>query len=112
MEFWLPYGATDVAVAVPDENLLGYLSPLEDSTSQNIDEIVSAGLQHQMGEKTLLEAASHAEKTVVAFNGKSMACTSIANRLVEELLKRGVHSVELLEGAPDATAAKIRRNIC
>ena len=103
MEFWLPYGATDVAVAVPDENLLGYLSPLEDSTSQNIDEIVSAGLQHQMGEKTLLEAAIHAKKTVVAFNGKSMACTSIANRLVEQLLQRGVHSVELLEGAPDAT---------
>lgn len=103
MEFWLPYGKTDVAVAVPDENLLGYLSPLEDSTSQNLGELVPGALNHKVGEMTLLEAASRAEKTVVAFNGKSMACIFAANRLVEQLLQNGVHGVELLESAPDAT---------
>jgi nickel-dependent lactate racemase len=103
LEFWLPYGATDVAVAVPDENLLGYLSPIEDSTSPNLDELVLGALQHKVGEITLLEAAARAKKTVVAFNGKSMACTFAAKRLVEQLLQHDVHSVELLEGAPDAT---------
>jgi nickel-dependent lactate racemase len=109
LEFWLPYGTTDVAVAVPDENLLGYLSPLEDSTSQNLDELVPAALQHKVDRVTLLEAASLAKKTVVAFNGKSMACTSAAYRLAEQLLQNGVHSVELLESAPDATMPRSER---
>jgi nickel-dependent lactate racemase len=103
LEFWLPYGTTDVAVAVPDENLLGYLSPLEDSAEQNLDELIPSVLQHNVGETTLLDRVKHAEKTVVAFNGKSMACTTAAHRLVEQFLQNGVHGVELLESASDAT---------
>jgi nickel-dependent lactate racemase len=103
LEFWLPYGVTEVAVAVPDENLLGFLVPLDDSTSQNLDQILAAALQHQTGERSLLEAASHAQKTVIAFNGRSAACTSTANLLAEQFLRHGVQSVQLLEGAPDPT---------
>jgi nickel-dependent lactate racemase len=102
LEFWLPYGVTDVAVAIPDENLLGFLAPLEDSTSQNLDEILPAGLGYTSG-GTLLEGASRAKKTVIAFDGRSIACTSAANLLAEQLLRQGVQGVELLEGAPDPT---------
>jgi len=103
LEFWLPYGVTEVAVAVPDENLLGFLAPLEDSTSQNLDEMLPAALQSQTGERSLLEAASHAKKTVIAFNARSAVCTSTANLLAEQFLRAGVQSVELLEAAPDPT---------
>jgi nickel-dependent lactate racemase len=106
LEFWLPYGKTDVAVAVPDENLLGYLSPLEDSASQNLEELVPVALQHKVGEMALLEAASRAKKVVVAFSRRSMACTFTANRLVEQLLQNGVHHVQLLESAPDVTVPR------
>jgi nickel-dependent lactate racemase len=109
LEFWLPYGITDVAVAVPDENLLGYLSPLEDSTSQNLNGLVPGALQHKVGTVTLLEAVSHARKTVIAFNGKSMPCTFAAYQLAEQLLQNGVHGVELLESAPDATLPRSGR---
>lgn len=102
LEFWLPYGKTDVAVAVPDEYLLGYLSPL-DSENQNLDELLRAGLQQRVGEMTLTEAASSARKVVVAFNRRSVACTFVAARLAEQLLENGVHDVELLESAPDVT---------
>ena len=107
MEFWLPYGATDVAVAVPDENLLGFLVPLEDSTSQNLGEIVDAALAHQDGEKTLMEAARQAKKVVIAFNGKSIVSNSTANLLAGQLLEHGVPNVELLEGASDATRPRL-----
>jgi nickel-dependent lactate racemase len=108
LEFWLPYGVTDVAVAIPDENLIGFLAPLEESTSQNIDEILPAALQHRTSKGTLLEAASRAKKTVIAFNGRSVACTSTANLLAEQLLQHGVQRVELLEGAPDPTLPRSR----
>jgi nickel-dependent lactate racemase len=102
LEFWLPYGVTDVAVAIPDENLLGFLAPLEDSTGQNLDEILPAALVRTSG-VTLLERASRAKKMVIAFNGRSTACTSAANLLAEQLLRQGGQGVELLEGAPDPT---------
>jgi nickel-dependent lactate racemase len=106
LEFWLPYGVTDVAVAIPDENLLGFLAPLDDSTSQNLDEIFPAALQHQTQEGTFLEVASRAKRTVIAFDGRSIACTSATNLLSKRLLERGVQKVELLEGAPDPTVPR------
>ncbi|HXZ98453.1 MAG TPA: lactate racemase domain-containing protein [Candidatus Acidoferrum sp.] len=102
MEFWLPYGVTDVAVAIPDENLLGFLAPLEGSTSQGLDEIISAALV-RMRDGTLFESASRAKKTVIAFNGRSIVCSSAANMLGEKLVREGIQGVELLEGAPDPT---------
>jgi len=102
LEFWLPYGVTDVAVAIPDENLLGFLAPLEGSTNQGLDEIISAALV-RMRDGNLFDSASRAKKTVIAFNGRSTACTSAADLLAEKLLREGVQGVELLEGAPDPT---------
>jgi hypothetical protein len=63
LEFWLPYGATDVAVAVQDENLLGFLGPIEESTSNRLEDVVSTA----SAEKNLLEAARQAKKIVIAF---------------------------------------------
>ena len=103
MEFWLPYGATDVAVAVPDENLLGFLTPLEDSTSKDLTEIVADALKHQIGGTTFLEAARQAKKMVVAFNRKSITSTSTADLLAAKLTEQGVLNVELLEVASDPT---------
>lgn len=88
---------------MPDENSLGFLAPLEDSTGQNVEEIVPGALQHQIGGTTLVEAASRAKQTVIAYNGKSTASTSIAYLLKEQLLQRGARSVDLLEAARDPT---------
>ena len=103
MEFWLPYGETDVAVAVPDENLLGFLAPLEDPSSHNPADIVSGALHHQIAKGTLLEVASHARNTVIAYNEKSAASTSIANLLAEALKQNGVQNIHLVEGSLDPT---------
>ena len=88
---------------MPDENLLGFLAPLEDSTHRSIQEIVSEALQHQTNGTTLAEAAGRAKQTAIAYNGKSAACVSVAYLLTKQLLERGIQNVHLLEAAPDPT---------
>ena len=95
----MPYGATDVAVAVPDENLLGFLTPLEDSTSGSPEEVLRAAL----GRQSLIEAAHQSKRIVIAFQGKSAACTSAANLLATQLSNHGLENIELLEEAWDPT---------
>jgi len=95
----LPYGATDVAVAVQDENLLGFLAPLEESASNRLEEVVRTALAG----KNLFEAARQAKRIVIAFQGKSGACTSAANLLAMQLSDQGLENIELLEEAWDPT---------
>ena len=102
MEFWLPYGVTEVPVAIPDENLLGFLRPLEGSVSENVEEVLAVSLKHPMGDKTLHEAASRAKKTVIAFDADSALCSSFANLLAKELLHANA-SLCLLERGADPT---------
>lgn len=110
MEFWLPYGTTEVPVAVPDENLLGFLSPVEDSASQNPEEAIAAALQYPISGQNLLKGVGQDKKTVVAFNADSPASTLIADLLAAELLRATPNSVQLLPSAPDITQPKPTRN--
>jgi len=111
LEFWLPYGRTEVPVAVPDENLLGFLSPVEDSVSQNPQEAIATALQYPVSGLGLLEAARRGKKTVVAFNADSPASTLISDLLATELLRTSPNSVHLLPSAPDITQPKPTRNL-
>jgi nickel-dependent lactate racemase len=106
MEFWLPYGATEVPVAVPDENLLGFLSPLESSTVNNIEGTAASGLGYQVGDRRLVEAASQAKKTVIAFNPDSAPSALVARVLAKGLSQKDVEGVCLLESAPDPTVPR------
>jgi nickel-dependent lactate racemase len=103
LEFWLPYGTTDVPIAIPDENLLGFLTPLEDSTSHNLEDVVSLVLQQETGGSSFIEAAMRARKPVIAFNGKSAASSRIADLLLQQLLQRGVQGIRMVERASDPT---------
>ena len=109
MEFWLPYGVTEVPIAVPDENLLGFLQPLDSSTSENVEGIIPSALQYRIGEKTLVEAAARSKKTVIAFNSKSAPCTLLASLLARGLLQTDAEGVFLLESAPDPTQPRSSR---
>lgn len=102
MEFWLPYGQTDVAVAVPDENLLGFLAPVGDSSIHDPAEVVRAALHHQTARGTLLEVAKRARNTVIAYSGKSAAPSSIANLLAQGLVQNGAQNIHLLAGSFDS----------
>ncbi len=103
LEFWLPYGLTEVPVAVPDENLLGFLSPLEDSTSETPESAISTALEYRIGDKTLHEAAGYTKRTVIAFNPNSGACAQYANLLAAELSRTNPGGVCLLQCATDPT---------
>lgn len=103
LEFWLPYGRTDVPIAVPDENLLGFLSPVKDFLSQNLDQVIANASQYRIGEHNLLEAVKNTKKTVIAFNAESAASAMLVNRLASELSETGAEGVCLLESAPDPT---------
>jgi nickel-dependent lactate racemase len=103
LEFWLPYGVTEVPIAVPDENLLGFLQPLDDSTGENVEAILPTALQFRIGEETLVEAAARSKKTVIAFNSKSTTCALLASLLARGLLQTDAEGVLLLESALDPT---------
>lgn len=111
MEFWLPYGTTEVPVAVPDENLLGFLSPLEDSAGQTPDEAIAAALRYPIRGRTVLEAVKQGKKAVIAFNADSAASTLIADLLTNELVQANADSLHLLAGAADITQAKPSRTL-
>lgn len=105
----MPYGVTEVPIAVPDQNLLGFLQPLDDSTSENVEAIIPTALQYRIGEKTLVDAAAGSKKTVIAFNSKSTPCTLLASLLARGLLQANAEGVFLLESAPDATQPRSSR---
>jgi len=102
LEFWLPYGVTEVPIAVPDENLLGFLQPLDGFTSENVEGVIPNALQYRIGEETL-EAAARSRKTVIAFSPKSTPCALLASLLASGLLQAKAEGVFLLESAPDPT---------
>ena len=105
----MPYGQTEVPVAIPDENLAGLLAPLDDMTNQDLEAPVDAALQHVVGERTLLAAASRAGKTTIAFNHESAPCTLLANRLAERLFQANAQGVCLLGRASDPTQPRSSR---
>ena len=105
----MPYGQTEVPVAIPDENLAGLLSPPEDPSSQDLESLVGTALQCAVGGKTLLEAARRANKTVIAFNHESVPCTLLANHLASRLLQAKAQDVSLLERASDPTQPRSSR---
>ena len=86
-------------MAVQDENLLGFLGPIEESTSNRLEDVVSTALAG----KNLLEATRQAKRIVIAFQGKSGTCTSAANLLAMQLSDQGLENFELLEEAWDPT---------
>ncbi len=103
MEFWLSYGKTEVPVAVPDENLLAFLSPADGFPSQNLGDAINAASQYRVGEHGLFEAAKQVNRTVIAFNADSPASTALSNLLAEGLSQAGAAGVLMLEGAHDPT---------
>lgn len=103
MEFWLRYGVTEVPVAVPDENLLGFLSPLQSSTVDDMEGMVATALQYRVGDRPLLEAAAQAKKTAIAFNPNSAPCGLLARALGKELFRKNPEGVCLLESTPNPT---------
>ena len=109
MEFWLPYGVTEVPIAVPDENLLGFLQPVAGSTSRNVEEVIPSALQYRIGSTALVEAAARSKKTVIAFNSKSAPCTLLASLLARGLVQANAEGVFLLESAPDSTQPRSSR---
>ena len=98
-------------MAVPDENLLGFLSPIEDSVSQNPQEAIAAALQYPISGLSLLEAVKRGKKTVVAFNADSPASTLITDLLARELLRASPNCVQLLPSAPDIAQPKPTGNL-
>jgi len=111
LEFWLPYGKTEVPIAVPDENLLGYLSPAGGFLSHDFDEPIVAALQYRADGHGLYERAKHAKRVVIAFNAESAACTTVSSLLAKELWQSGAGNVFLLEGARDPTQPPSSRRI-
>jgi len=109
LEFWLPYGVTEVPIAVPDENLLGFLQPVDGSTGESLERIIPTALQYRIGSRTLVEAAARSKKTVIAFNSKSTPCTLLASLLATGLLQANAEGVFLLESAPDPTQPRSSR---
>ncbi len=111
MEFWIPYGATEVPLAVADENLLGFLSIKEDSTKRPPQNAIAAPLSDMALDSALLEAAKHAKKTAIAFNPDSAASVTITKQLAGELSRAGAQSIVLLHGATDPTQARPSQRI-
>jgi len=105
----LPYGVTEVPIAVPDENLLGFLQPADGSTGESLERIIPSAFQYRIGEETLVEAAARSKKTVIAFNSKSTPCTLLASLLAKGLLQAYAEGVFLLESAPDPTQTRSSR---
>ena len=103
MGFWIPYGTTDVPLAVADENLLGFLSITEDSTERLPQNAMTPPLSEMALDSTLLEAARHARKTVIAFNPDSAASVTIVNQVAAQLSRAGAQAIVLLQSAPDPT---------
>lgn len=98
-------------IAVPDENLLGFLSPVEGFPSQNLTDAIAGALEYRAHEQSLLDAAEKGKKVVIAFNAKSASSTSFSYLLAKELLGKGATSISLLEGAPDPTQPRPSRAI-
>ena len=105
----MPYGQTEVPVAIPDENLAGLLAPLDDSASQDLEALADAAPQRVVEDRTLLVAASRAVRTTIAFNHESAPCTLLANRLAERLFQGGAKGVTLLGRASDPTQPRSSR---
>jgi nickel-dependent lactate racemase len=103
LEFWIPYGTTEVPLAVADENLLGFLSITEDSTERLPRNAMTPPLSEMALDSTLLEAARHAKKTVIAFNPDSAASVTIVNQVAAQLSRAGAQAIVLLQSAPDPT---------
>lgn len=89
-------------VAVQDENLLGLLSPLQDFTSQNIDETITAAMEYRIGDQSFLHAARDV-RTAIAFDSASAACRAVVELISKALAQAGAKKTLLLEIAPDAT---------
>ena len=99
MEFWIPYGRTEVPIAVADENLLGFLSITDDSAGDSGDGVATETTTPERFTK----AAKQASKTAIAFNGDSAAAVATACSLARDALQAGSQSVVLLQIAPDPT---------
>lgn len=109
LEFWLPYGTTEVPVAIPDENLIGFFAPRGDSTDDNLEGVIASALRCRIRDKTLLDAVRQSRSTVIAFNGNSASSSVAANRLAEEFSHVKAEGFCLLESAPDPTQVSSRQ---
>jgi len=103
LEYWLRYGTTEVPVAVPDENLIAFLSPLEESTSQSPEQIATLAIQHKVGDGTLHDAARSAKKIAIAFNAECASSSLLASTLATQLTEMNREHTILIESAPDLT---------
>ncbi len=110
LEFWIPYGRTEVPIAVADENLLGFLSITDDSTRDSGRGPSTGNLSEMTAHQSFTEAARRAGKTVIAFNSDSAAAFTAAHHLAKDALQAGTQSVTLLQTAPDPTQPRPSRN--
>ncbi|MEM2094896.1 MAG: nickel-dependent lactate racemase [Candidatus Bathyarchaeia archaeon] len=71
MEYWIPYGKTEVPVRVPDENLIGVIDCKETSSALNASDEVVRAIENPLCSPRLEELLKPGEKVCIVVDDKT-----------------------------------------
>jgi len=97
VECWLPYGRTEVHVAVPIRNLLG-IAEIEAKAAEDPEAEILGSIQNPIGSARLAEISGKGKKAAVALDGDlpSTHMGFIAEQVVGELSEGGVEDISVI----------------
>ncbi len=97
VECWLPYGRTEVHVAVPIRNLLG-IAEIEAKAAEDPEAEILGSIQNPIGTPRLTEVNGKGKRAAVALDGDlpSTHMGFIAEQVVGELSKAGVEDISVI----------------
>jgi len=92
VEMWLPYGRTEVPVRIPDENLLGIITPKEKHGVADPKAEIIRALENPIKSKKLSEIAKQGNKVAIVIDDVTRPSPSylMVPLILDELNKAGV----------------------
>ncbi|HYB92546.1 MAG TPA: nickel-dependent lactate racemase [archaeon] len=97
MEIWLPYGRTEIPVKVPDENLLGIITPNEKQGVADPKAEIIRALENPIKSKRLIEIAKPGNKAAIVIDDVTRPSPSylMIPPILDELNRAGVKDEDI-----------------
>lgn len=97
VETWLPYGKTEMAVRIPDENLMGIIDAPKRKDSINPSEEIVRAIENPLGSQKLEEIAKPGKRVAIVVDDNTRATPShlIVPCLLQKLEQSGVRDEDV-----------------
>ncbi|MCX8171675.1 MAG: lactate racemase domain-containing protein [Candidatus Bathyarchaeota archaeon] len=91
VDVWLPYGATEVCVRIPTENLRNTIKAQDKDSLKNLEEEVGKAVRNPLGSKRLLDIIKPGDKVALALNISDPSLSKIViSSLISEVSQLGL----------------------